>query len=382
MRFSVVCPGLGFTPDGRISPGGLETFGRCVVRALASSPSLTRLSVWSQIDPPQTEHLVAKMIGIYAHPQLRLELRNFGGSRQKLVWQILKTNNKSQCNRTMYLHVNQSVLGLIPRHSPYVVWEIGRELFEPVSRLKYLALKKADALLSISESTNKQALKNNPGLPDAQVVHLCKEPPLLNYSPQYYEIEYNPALREPAIFILSRIAQGSLDKGHQELIEAWPQVIRECPNAQLWIGGTGDGLAELMSQVQKLPRSVARQIHFLGYLNAHELEQHFRRCRAFAMPSRREGFGLVFVEAAQYAVPAIGSIHDSVREIIIHEKTGLLVEQVPSQIAEACITLLTNDSVATEYGQAAKRRFEEQFTFDRFRERLLNALKLELPSGS
>src|SRR5207248_9232499 len=112
-----------------------------------------------------------------------------------------------------------------------------------------------------------------------------------------------------------------------------------CPEAQLWIVGNGDGMALLRDQVGMLPASIRRQIRFFGAVDEATLQRCYRMARFLAMPSRGEGFGLVFVEAARYGVPCIGGKYDGAKEIIVDNQTGVLTEQHPHDIALACIRL-------------------------------------------
>lgn len=380
MKYLLIVPDLGFKLDGDISPGGLGSFGRMVGRALASSSSIKCLDIWSYADNDVNNHVIAMMIKVHAHPDLQMNVRCFGGSKLKLTLSIAYASCLNQYDFVMYLIVNQSILAILPFHAPYAVWEIGRELFQPISWWKYRSLTSANILLSISQSTSDRARENNPRLPQAQVVYLGLEPPLFELPPSndaVISIQYDPAIRKRAVFILSRIAKASLDKGHQELIEAWPEVIDKCADAELWIGGSGDGIPLLKELVMKLPLYVTKQIHFLGYVDDAELHLRFQQCRIFAMPSRGEGFGLVFVEAGRYGIPCIGSIHDSVKELVINEQTGLLVEQSPQSIAAACVRLLKDDQLAKRLGDAGRQRYLNNFQFHHFRQNLLHAIGLD-----
>jgi glycosyltransferase involved in cell wall biosynthesis len=379
VKILVVAPQLGFEQSGRIVPGGLLNFGRCVARVLASCVKVEKLGVWCQVDPPGTEVYITKMLHVYSHSALEVDIRCFGGSKLRLGLAVIWASVIKTYDHVIYLLVNQAVLANIPCHLPYTVWEIGQELFEPVSHWKYSALAHANRLLSISQTTNDLAIHNNPGLPAAHVVYLCLEPPLfdpeLEDDPILKEVYY-PSQREPAVFILGNLHQALLYKGHQELISGWAEVIHHCPQAELWIGSDGDGRPELELLSKTLPESIARQIHFLGRLADEAVHERFRRCRIFAMPSSGEGFGLVFVEAARYGIPCIGGKHDSVKEIVLHGETGLLVEQEPHDVASACIRLLTDDDLAKRMGEAGRERYLNNFQFSHFRERLLHALEL------
>jgi phosphatidylinositol alpha-1,6-mannosyltransferase len=382
MRYLVVASQLGFTPSGSIVAGGLQQFGRCLVRALASSPSIERLDIWSQVEQPQTGKFVKKMVQVYAHDRITVDVREFGENRTKLAMAIAAANWRRTYDHIMYLLVNQSVLSLLPGHLPYTVWEIGAELFQPLPYLQYRALYNANSLLSISENTNRAAQQNNPGLPPGQVVHLCVEPPLFEPESQDDMVTkelYLPEDRKCAVLIVGGMFKyrGVLYKGHKELIAAWPTVVHNCPEAELWIVGDGEGRNELELQAKALPLSVSKRILFMGHLRDEDLQECYRRCRVFAMPSTGEGFGLVFVEAARHGLPSIGGRRDSVKEIVKDGETGLLVEQDPQEIAQVCVQLLTDDSLAQKMGDAARQHYLTHFRFQQFRERLLQTMELE-----
>ena len=378
MRYLIVTPHLGFTTSGSTVGGGLQQFGRCLVRALSSCASIKQLGIWSQVDQPETEQFIQKMVQVYTHDRIDLHVRGFGGNRTKLAMAITAANWQRTYDHIMYLLVNPAVLSLLPLHLPYSVWEIGRELFEPLPWWKYQALRRANHLLSISRNTAQIAKQKNPGLPQGQVVHLCMEPALFVPELEDDVIEaYNPAARESAVLVVGSMFRNLLYKGQRELIAAWPEVVESCPEAELWIVGGGDGQSELEAQAERLPSAVTRQIKFLGCLDSADLNDCYRRCRVFAMPSTGEGFGLVFLEAAKYGVPGIGGKYDSVKEIVLDNRTGLLVEQNPRDVAIACLRLLLDDDLSRRLGEAAQQRYLNNFRFQHFRTRLLQTLGLE-----
>ena len=339
-----------------------------------------RLGVWAQVDAPEAAGSVERMLAAHAHPGLKLEIQLFGGSRQGLALAVAQANLRREYDRILYMHVNQSVLALWPGHAPYAIWLHGIEVFADVPRLQRRALKGAAPLLSSSQYTADRAAQSVPNAPRARAVHLCIEPPM-----QAAEDEedlatreaYRPEQREPAALIVGSMYRSLLYKGHQQLIAAWPQVVAECPAAELWIVGQGDGRPELEALAHATPHAARRQIHFLGQLDDEALQARYRRCRVFAMPSAGEGFGLVYIEAARYGVPCIAGRHDAAHEIVIDGETGLLVDQEPPDVAQACLRLLTDDELARRLGEAGRRRYVENNRFQHFRQRLLSTLSLE-----
>jgi phosphatidylinositol alpha-1,6-mannosyltransferase len=175
--------------------------------------------------------------------------------------------------------------------------------------------------------------------------------------------------------VVARLAASERYKGHDQLIDAWPRVVAAQPDARLWIVGEGDDLARLRARALALPAPAASQVEFLGRLDHEALLDRYSRARVFAMPSTGEGFGLVFVEAMRAGLPCIASF-DSSAEIVRHQETGLVVEQDPIALADACVKLLGDDGLANRFSAAGRARYEGQFTFAAFRDRFLRAVGL------
>ena len=117
---------------------------------------------------------------------------------------------------------------------------------------------------------------------------------------------------------------------------------------------------------------------FSGRVSDDELQRLYRDCRCFVMPSRHEGFGLVFLEAMRAGKPCIGAI-GSASEIIEHEKTGFVFDAGDrANIQAACIRLLSDPELAARMGEHGRVREAEQFSRSAFRRRLAT-LTLGLP---
>jgi phosphatidylinositol alpha-1,6-mannosyltransferase len=172
-----------------------------------------------------------------------------------------------------------------------------------------------------------------------------------------------------SVLIVGRLQSSERYKGHDELLEAWPEVVARVPAAQLVVVGLGDDCPRLENKARAL--GVGSHVLFCGFLVASELAALWQKVAAFAMPSAREGFGLVYLEAMRAGRPCIGSTSDAAGDIIMDHQTGLLVDRSDrSALAEALVTLLTNDTMRKAMGEAGRRRFLTEFTAERFADRL------------
>src|SRR5205807_6434682 len=116
---------------------------------------------------------------------------------------------------------------------------------------------------------------------------------------------------------------------------------------------------------------VGSHVHFAGYVPDPELPAYYEACDVFAMPSFGEGFGLVYLEAMFHAKPCLAGNRDAAPEVVRQGETGLLVEPGNvAQVEQALIRLLEDRAFAVQLGRAGRARLEEEFTYERFRQRL------------
>ena len=175
--------------------------------------------------------------------------------------------------------------------------------------------------------------------------------------------------------IVGRMWAEERGKGHDQLLECWPAVVHEVPEAELWIIGDGNDRPQLEDRAKAL--GIESSVRFLGRVSDQELSHRYRTASVFAMPSRQEGFGLVYSEAMLHGLPCIASTLDAGAEIVEEGKTGLLVPYGdPAALGAAILSILRNPAHARELGQTAQRQARERFGYERFRGDLLEALEL------
>lgn len=188
------------------------------------------------------------------------------------------------------------------------------------------------------------------------------------------------AMGRHAVLIVGRISSTERYKGHDELLAAWPTVVAAVPAARLVIAGRGDDVPRLSAKAVAL--GVGDSVLFPGYVNEATLALAFERAALYAMPSAREGFGLVYLEAMRAGIPCIGSTTDAARDVIVDGRTGFLVDRAdPGAVAAASVALLTNDDLRGRMGRAGRARFESGFTYEHFRDRLLPILSRSFPGS-
>jgi glycosyltransferase involved in cell wall biosynthesis len=119
---------------------------------------------------------------------------------------------------------------------------------------------------------------------------------------------------------------------------------------------------------------LAERVRFFGAVSEAGKEELLARCRCLAMPSRGEGFGLVYLEAMRMGRPCLVSNDDAGREVVNPPQAGLAVNLGdPQLLSRAIVELLTPGARWESWSAQARLRYETQFTAEHFRQRLLSA---------
>ncbi|MBI1761465.1 MAG: glycosyltransferase family 4 protein [Acidobacteria bacterium] len=177
----------------------------------------------------------------------------------------------------------------------------------------------------------------------------------------------------PVTLMISRLEKSEDYKGHRELIQAWPQVLRKIPTAELRIIGTGNLKEELVTQVRQL--GLEQQIHLLGWVEEEQKQALLEKCMCLALPSRAEGFGLVYLEAMRIGRPCLVSVFDAAREVVNPPEAGLAVDPAKSHdLVEALCRLLRAGTEWELWSAQSRHRYEALFTAHSFQQRLVQAI--------
>jgi phosphatidylinositol alpha-1,6-mannosyltransferase len=248
-----------------------------------------------------------------------------------------------------------------------IVFLHGIEAWKPLGWTARALLRRVDLFLTNSDYTWARFLVDNPTFRTTphRTVHLGIGTPL-DTTPE-------PPLSPPAALMIGRLARGEDYKGHREMIAAWPAVRQRVPTAELWIVGDGDLRPDIEALVST--RGTECGTRFFGRVSDEEKERLLRRCRVMALPSRGEGFGLVYLEAMRMGRPCLVSTCDAGREVVNPPEAGLSVEPHDQQaVVDAICHLLTPGHEWEGWSLRARQRYEQHFAAAHFQRRLVEAL--------
>jgi phosphatidyl-myo-inositol dimannoside synthase len=268
------------------------------------------------------------------------------------------------------------------RRVPYWVVLYGIEVWGDLPTSKRKALRAAQRYVAITRFTLDATIAKH-GLEKRRELILHPTLPK-GWTPSLVPTSVTSKPSDPPIVLtVGRIAASERYKGHDIMLEAWPAVLRRVPDAVYWIVGDGDDRRRLESRAREL--CIADSVHFAGSVSRDELDVCYHRCCVFAMPARTEldahvprgeGFGIVFLEAMAHGKPVVGPRVGAPAEFIRSGEHGLLVDPTESrEVAEALIELLEDPARAGHMGNAGREWVAHEFSFERFCERLRDALQ-------
>jgi glycosyltransferase involved in cell wall biosynthesis len=167
--------------------------------------------------------------------------------------------------------------------------------------------------------------------------------------------------------IVGAFAHLSVKKGYRELVRAAELVLNHVPGVQFWCFGEGPLRGELEQQIHAA--GIADRFRLLGFRR--DVPDLMRAVDVMCLPSHREPFGLVYVEAALAETPVIACDAGGAPEIVEHGETGLLVrpQNVPD-LTQAILTLLDNRDQAATMGRRARELALDRFTWTNYLARL------------
>lgn len=356
--------------------GGIPTYNRLVCRALNEFNHSCEKRVLLATDKPvDVESLAAALFN--------LQLEAFDKNRAGFASKVLSLATSRRIDLLLIGHVNYAPLGLlVKRLQPrirYGIMMYGVDVWARLSRLRQRALQQADFAVSISEYTKDRAVEVNKVA--ASRVHLL--PNALEWSDEESE-SFSASIPLPSgtkLLTVCRLDSTEKYKGVDTVIEALPQVIARVPDIQYLIVGSGSDSIRLKKLADNI--GISDRVHFLGSVDGATLRACYRACDVFVMPSAKEGFGFVFLEAMQYAKPVVAADRGGSPEVVKDGVTGLLVRYNDvRQLAESLTRLCLDPALRRELGGAGYRRLQEKYTFPQFKQTLSNILTRELPAAA
>ncbi|WP_054957615.1 N-acetyl-alpha-D-glucosaminyl L-malate synthase BshA [Paenibacillus dakarensis] len=168
---------------------------------------------------------------------------------------------------------------------------------------------------------------------------------------------------EPDEKVLMHISNFRPVKRVSDVVDIFARVNEQVPSKLLLVG-EGPDLPKIQCQINEL--GLADKVHFLGKQD--EIAHVISMADVLLLPSEKESFGLVALEAMACGVPTVGSLAGGIPELVTHGETGFLAPVGDSgQMAEYVINILRDDKLKDELRKACLHRSQTVFCNEQIR---------------
>jgi glycosyltransferase involved in cell wall biosynthesis len=333
--------------------GGIALFNRELVCALSEHPRVEEIVVLPRVIRNELEPLPPKTTFVEGAAR--------GGAAY--VPSLMKTLRSGKFDLVICGHVNLLPIARMASKDPLLITH-GIEAWKPLrDRVSSRVLHTCRAIVSVSDVTRRRLLEWSHFAGPTFVLPNAIRADGYGIRPKNRELSARLQLDgKRVVLTVGRVSGSERYKGFDEVIDVLPDLVRDHPDLMYVIGGGGTDASRLAAK--SVERGVAKHIVFTGIFPEAMKADLYNLADVYAMPSRGEGFGFVFLEAMASGVPVIASKHDGGCEALLEGKLGTLVD--PANLAELRVSI--NDQLTR-----GERRIPEgldYFAVERFAERV------------
>lgn len=280
----------------------------------------------------------------------QLLFAGFGGHRIRFVLKSIKEGRKSRI--VLLSHINLLLVGyLVKRIRPSVKLVLlahGIEVWEKLPAWKRRMLHRCDLVLPVSHFTRDRMIEIH-GLPKERfiVINNCLDPlmelPLNKDKSTTLMDRYGLNKENTILLTVSRMRETEIDKGYDKVLQAISELGKNLSGLRYLLLGDYDEMEKKRLDEKIRELRIEQAVIFAGMIPDDEMADHFRLADLFIMPSTKEGFGIVFIEAMFYGLPVIAGNKDGSCDALGNGEFGILAD--PDNInglTEAVKTMLQN----------------------------------------
>ena len=259
----------------------------------------------------------------------------------------------------------QSAFASKLKKCPLIISQHNDQLPLPLkNRFGYLLASNTMGLFSFSVANKIIVLSNeikhhlvNMGFSDKKIELIPNAVDVSLFSPKRENLlESKWGISPPVVLFVGRLVA---EKGVKFLLKAFNEVIKKIPDVKLVIVGKGPEEKELKNLQKKLK---TKNVFFIERVENRFMPNLYVGCNVLVLPSFREPFGNVVLEAMASGRPVIGSYVGGIKDTIVHQKTGYHVP--PGNIkllTNFLMKILSDEGLNNRLGTNARKRVQENY---------------------
>lgn len=227
------------------------------------------------------------------------------------------------------------------------------------SWMEKTGIEAADRVIAVSQGSKEDILKYY-NIPEEKVEVIYNGIDLN----QYQKTDVNIARRKYGIegkYILF-VGRISRQKGITHLLDAVKYLPRDI---KLVLCASSPDTQEVLEEVEQKVKLYDNIIWINKMVEKEEIIELYSNAEVFTCPSVYEPFGIINLEAMACKTPVVASATGGIKEVVVHEETGFLVEPGnPEELAKYINILLNNKDLAIKFGENGRKRVEEMFSWE------------------
>jgi asparagine synthase (glutamine-hydrolysing) len=294
---------------------------------------------------------------------------NFKGfNKKRSLFAARAVQEGIQSDIIILSHINLASIGcaikfLKPKSKVFLIAH-GIEVWRPLNLLKKRIVNSCDKIICVSNFTRQKMIDMHGADPaKCEVLNNTLDPainlPVNFIKPDYLLNRYKLNSDNQIIFTLTRLASTEQYKGYEQVIKAVSHLKYQFPNIKYILSGKYD-----KQEAYRINRlighyGVEEQVIVTGFINETELEDHFLLADLFVLPSKKEGFGIVFIEALACGLPVICGNEDGSLDAIRNGELGTAVNvDNIKELEDAIIANLKTPLTASHRGHLQAKCLE------------------------
>lgn len=304
----------------------------------------------------------------------------FAGKKLHFIFSAIKQGRKS--NTVILSHINLILVGwLIKKISPstrLIMFAHGIEVWELLSKRKKWMLGCCDQIFAVSNFTSEkmQEMHQVPKV-KCHVLNNCLDP----FLAESLKGTLNKQLRQKygykeddiILFTLARLSSSEKYKGYDKVLQSMVSLKKTVPGIHYLLAGSYDEKEKRSLEILLEELNISERVKMAGFVKENDLVEYFSMADIYIMPSMKEGFGIVFIEAMHYGLPVIAGNKDGSVDALCNGKLGLLVN--PSDVQ--AITDAVSKIIKERNSYIPNRELlMQQFGYENYKTRLEHLIKL------
>lgn len=309
----------------------------------------------------------------------------FGRSKMKLALDTISKGRKADI--LILSHINLALIGVIVKilNPKCKIWLVahGIEVWRPLSFLKTSFLKKfCNQIICVSNFTKHQMIKwHNVDSSKCVVLNNVIDPFIIHpeefEKPEYLLNRYSLTAENQVIFTLTRLASSEQYKGYELVIKAISHLKEKFSGLKYILAGQYDATEETRIKDLISSYNVKNEVILTGFLSERELADYFLLADLFVLPSKKEGFGIVFIEALSCGLPVICGNADGSVDAIRNGELGTAINVNDQDELEKTISSYLRSPLTVKTRHKLQQQCLQYFNENDYQQNLLRLIKDE-----